>query len=379
MRTITSSLAPIALFAGCVGSSEPQRSNAECARCHSDHAAAFATSSHARATERELFRALRDRADANTRAFCDRCHAPHVTADERGIGCVTCHTAIATRGVSNGRLVMGDGDEMLGGFDAVSTPAHRSVRSEFTRSSDLCGTCHEVAGPGAFTETPYTEWQRSPARAADVTCADCHMSTSPGTTDTARVMAPAASDGPMRPRSDHAFVGPEHPRASELMRHSAAIEVAVRSRTTASLDVDVTVINRNPGHSLPSGARFAREVWVEVTAIDARGARHVVTGGLDDRGAPLAEERRIELGDGVTHMGVAALPLAADHVEVRAIAAGERRAWTVPVAASWESSPTVSISARLRYRRNAFALREALGLAPDTVAPIDLAAATLSL
>ena len=380
MRTITYSLVALS-FAACSGApADAPRADAECATCHPTQAAAFVVSAHARAPESDLFRALRDRADPDTRAFCDRCHAPHAAPGERGVGCVTCHTAIATRGVSNGRLVMGDGDEMLGGFDdARATPAHASRRSGFIRSADLCGTCHEVAGPGALVETPYTEWSRSPARAAGVTCVDCHMSTSPGTTSTAHARGPAATDGPERQLSDHAFVGPEHPRASELLQRAAAIAVAVTGRDGDALAIDVTVTNRNPGHALPSGARFAREVWVELVAVDALGGRHIVTGGLDARGAPVeGDTQRIDLGDRVTRSGVAALPLDADAPAVRAIPAGERRAYRLRVPAAWEGVATVSLAARLRYRRNAWALRDALGLAPDVSPPVDLARAEVA-
>ena len=383
MRTTTSRslfAALLSLPACTVGGADAQRTDTGCATCHAAQAAAFATSAHARALESELFRALKQRVDANTRAFCDRCHAPARGAGEHGIACVACHTAIATRGVSNGRLVMGDGDEMLGSFDAISTPAHTSQRTAFTRSADLCGTCHEVAGPGALVETPYAEWSASPARVANVTCVDCHMATSPGVSGEARAMGPAATGGPPRALSDHSFVGPEHPRASELLRHAASIALVELGHDAASLRVEVTVTNRNSGHALPSGARFAREVWVELTALDARGARHVVTGGLDDRGAPAANDaQRIDLGDRVRPRHHPAMIFDADPSEVRAIPAGERRAWTLTVPSSWSGAATVGVAARLRYRRNAWALRESLGLAPDAVAPFDLASAELDI
>jgi len=315
------------------------------------------------------------RVDASARSFCDRCHAPHAAPGERGVGCVTCHAAIATRGVSNGRLIQGDPDEMLGGFEARATAAHTSRRSAFTRSAELCGACHEVAGPGALVETPYAEWLASPARAVGVTCADCHMSVTPGTSG-ARVMGPAADGGPERALSDHAFVGPEHPRAGELLRRAASIELAVRGRSGAWLDVEVTVLNRNTGHALPSGARFAREVWVELAAVDVDGARHVVSGGLDAAGAITAGlAPTMELGDRASPRGAGVPVLDAAPPEVRAVPAGGRRAWAVRVPSTWGGAATATIAARLRYRRNAWALRAALGLAPDVAAPTDLASA----
>jgi len=377
MRATTSELLLALALAGCGAppSGEP-RPNAGCAACHADHAAAFATSAHARAAESELFRALTARVDAPTRAFCDRCHAPHEAPGERGVGCVTCHAAVGTRGVSNGRLVAGDPDVMLGGFDAVPTAAHESRRAAFTRSAELCGACHEVAGPGALVETPYSEWSRSPAAAVGVTCADCHMATTPGTV-AARPEGPAATGGPARPRSDHAFVGPEHPRAGELLGRAAAIELAAHGRDAAAIDLAVTVVNRNAAHALPSGARFAREVWVEVAAVDARGATHVVTGGLDADGAPARGDARIELGDAAVARGGGVPVLDADGPTDRSVPAAGRRRWTVRVPTAWDGAATTSVTARLRYRRNAWALRAALGLAPDRAPPVDLARAEL--
>jgi hypothetical protein len=389
MRTTTSRTrsrrrslaAALASLCACnAGVEEAPHDDAECATCHPTHSSAHATSAHARAGESELFRALVARADASARAFCDRCHAPRGASGARGVACVTCHTAIATRGVSNGRLIAGDGDEMLGGFDARPTSAHASRRSDFTRSPELCGTCHEVAGPGAFVETPYTEWASSPARAVGVTCVDCHMADDPGVSGARRATGPAATDGPPRALSDHRFVGPEHPRAGELLRHAASLSLVEVSRDERSLRVEVTVSNRNGGHALPSGARFAREVWIELAAVDARGATHVVTGGLDARGAPSSnDDQRVDLGDRLRPRGHPSMLLDAAPSEVRAIPAGARRAWTFAVPAAWEGASTTSVTARLRYRRNAWALRASLGLAPDPVAPFDLAAAELRL
>jgi nitrate/TMAO reductase-like tetraheme cytochrome c subunit len=378
MRTTTSNalFAALAALSAC-GAPPPgaPRSNESCGSCHAAHGAPFATSAHARASESDLFRAMTARIDPATRSFCDRCHAPHEALGERGVGCVTCHTAIATRGVSNGRLVTGDAEEMLGGFDARATTAHTSRRSAFTRSAELCGTCHEVAGPGALVETPYTEWLASPARAVGVTCADCHMSVTPGTSGT-RATGPAASGGPERPLSDHAFVGPEHPRAGELLRRAASMELGVRGREGPWLHVEVTVVNRNAGHALPSGARFAREVWVELVAVDDGGVRHVLSGGLDAAGAIAAGlVPSMDLGDHANPRGAGVPVLDAEPPDVRAVPAGGRRAWMVRVPTTWGGAATVSIAARLRYRRNAWALRAALGLAPDLAAPTDLASA----
>lgn len=342
--------------------------------CHRAQADAFASSRHARATTNELFQALRARSGAQ-RGFCDGCHAQHTAEGERGVGCVTCHTAIGNRGTSNARLVHDENGPQRGPFaDAVTTRAHGSARSEFVLGSTLCGTCHEVEGPGAFTETPHTEWSSSPAARQNISCADCHMSPRPGDPRATRARGAAALDGPARPLADHSFVGVDHPRAAELLADTAAVEVRVGARTEQALAVEVTVRNRNLGHALPSGARFAREAWVEIVARDALGREHSVSGALDDRGAPVTETpARVDLGEVVTDPRALFEGPALPH---HAIPAGGERAFAYSVPAAWEGSATVAVRARLRFRRNAWALRAALGLAADTAPPFDLATAT---
>jgi hypothetical protein len=342
--------------------------------CHRAQAEAFASSRHARATTSELFQALRARSGAQ-QGFCDSCHAPHTADGESGVGCVTCHTAIGNRGTSNARLIHDESGPQRGPFaDAVTTRAHGSARSDVVLGATLCGTCHEVEGPGAFTETPHTEWSRSPAAQQGITCADCHMSPRPGVPNAARARGAAALAGPQRPLADHSFVGVDHARATELLADTAAVEVRIGARSGQTLEVEVTVQNRNLGHALPSGARFAREAWIEIVARDALGREHTVSGALDARGAPVTETpARVDLGEVVTDPRALFEGPALPH---HAIPAGGEASFAYAVPVEWEGSATVTVRARLRFRRNAWALRAALGLAPDTTAPFDLATAT---
>ncbi len=381
MRTCISDLVGLALAAlvtACAPAPDVARANADCAACHTDHAARFATSSHARASESALFTALRARADAPTAAFCDRCHAPHEAPDERGVGCVTCHQAAGARGLSNGRLVPGDPSVVYGrGASTVRTIAHEIRASGFVTGGELCGTCHEVDGPGALVETPFTEWSQGPARALAVTCIDCHMGRSPGRADGFET-APATPTSPAHRRSDHGFVGPDHADAPALLGQSAVMTLDAPVEADGALVFALTITNRNPGHALPSGARFAREVWVEVTARDATGATHTVSGGTDAAGAPRDPETRIELGDRIAYHDEVRVPWRASVLAVQALAPGASRTWRVNVPDRWNGAPTVSVTARLLYRRNDARLRASLGI-PLTArdgAPAVLATAT---
>jgi hypothetical protein len=231
----------------------PGDTPAACTGCHAEHVADFATARHQRADDSDLFVALRARETPLRQQFCDTCHrpGPALGGTAHGLGCDTCHRATGNRETANARLVV-DRDGPLRAARPSGRAPHPSRAHAFVASAELCGTCHEVRGGGAFDEPVFTEWSASPAGRAGVSCADCHM--------------PARSDGVAR--HDHAFVGPDHPRAGELLGHSTRVVIAAREGET----VTVVVHNDNPAHSLPSGARFAREVWVTVEALDARGA-----------------------------------------------------------------------------------------------------------
>lgn len=344
---------------------------AQCASCHPDHVRDHSASRHARAAMGELYTALRDRGDARTRSFCDSCHRPAVGTTE-GLSCESCHRAVGNSAPLNA-LLRWDRSAPLSSArnDAVPTSGHRTRFHGFLPSSELCGTCHEVQGPGAFRETPFTEWQRSPAAQSNITCVQCHGSPTPGR-PTDRPMLPAASDprapSPPRPRTDHRFVGPDEsdPAVAErLLRDSAAIVI-----TREGNEAVVSITSRVMGHSLPTGVRAVRELWLELSVIDASGTQRIVSGALDQtqnfvRDEPLArEEFHDELSD--------ALPTLANIIRVRALEAGATR--TV----RFVPEPTTArVRARLRYRAQSPRLRAMLGLNTPAPAPIEIAQAEL--
>lgn len=116
--------------------------------------------------------------------LCLRCHAPDGwlsgrstptdgsglgATDDEGVACDVCHRMTrpdvsewvgvqnapflahdeqtpATGYYGSGMLVLYDGAEKLGPFDDA-TPPHGKLTSLFHRSSDLCGSCHDVSNP----------------------------------------------------------------------------------------------------------------------------------------------------------------------------------------------------------------------------------------
>ena len=177
-----------------------------CGTCHAAQARAFEQTRHAQAATGVVFRALRDRADVQTRRFCDNCHQPSV-GSSTGLSCDTCHRAAGNSGTSNARLIWDLSGPIRGPISApVATRAHNSVMHEFGTTSDFCGTCHEVEGSHAFHETPLTEWRASRAAAQGDSCVSCHMSARPGMPVGVASMGPAATDplAPSPSRAGHA-------------------------------------------------------------------------------------------------------------------------------------------------------------------------------
>jgi len=322
-----------------------------CAGCHPDHVDDFTTARHATANNSDLFVALRAREPATRQSFCDTCHAPGpgLGGTAQGLGCDTCHRATGNRETANARLLH-DLDGPLRAVAPSGRAPHATRAHAFVADATLCGTCHEVRGGGAFDEPAFTEWSTSPAGRAGVSCATCHMPARANTAGTAR--------------RDHAFVGPDHALADTLLGRSTRLEIAALGAPSGAIrTVDVVVHNDNPAHSLPSGVRFAREVWVTAEALDAQ-----------DNPLPGPQEApRIDLGDRpVDASGARVLPHAAVRSEHHAIGPGATGRYTLRL--PWPEG-AVRVRARVFYRRNAAWLREALGLPPLPEAPRVLATA----
>ncbi len=92
------------------------------------------------------------------------------------------------------------------------------------RDPELCGRCHEVNGPGGFVEPTLTEFLASPQAKQGVVCVDCH--------------------DPHRLGIDEATV------AFALTVHLTGERLIVA--------------NTGAAHSVPTGATFFREIWIEL-------------------------------------------------------------------------------------------------------------------
>ncbi|MBX3274435.1 MAG: hypothetical protein KF729_29490 [Sandaracinaceae bacterium] len=293
----------------------------DCGACHEDHFDEWAGSPHAASARSPVLEAMLPEVEAvwgaRARDACVSCHAPAHAPGDEGIGCVSCHAAAGNHAERDGALVVDLARPIAGPFgDTGPTLAHATRRGAFLASPSLCGTCHELTGPNLVREPTLTEYRASPAAAEGITCADCHL---PDAGE-----RPLASDAttPRRVRS-HRFVGFDPPWGAAPEEAAAAAE---RTRAllaeALSLEVErdaggvrVTLANVGAGHSVPTGAAFLRDLWVDVEVDGVVVAARVLV-----------------LGD-VPMRGDTPVPLLtrADRVEVGSLPAGASRAARVAI------------------------------------------------
>lgn len=297
---------------------------------------------------------------AHSGETCLRCHlskgwlegrsAPEdgssMTAEDReGVQCSTCHRMVdptpgpdapaedaailAALGeipssTGSAQFVIDPVDRLRGPFDVVAdvgfdphAPQQSTLVSPFHRTSELCGTCHDVSNP-AFTcagadcvpnpfdqpgaegtgfpeQRTYSEWSASAYardgvyapqfgrnRAVVSTCQDCHM---PAVTGSAARLGTVRDDLPL-----HEMVGgntfipkvlPAHPffgaevdadllagtieKATTMLRKAATVRAWIDD---GALTVRVT---NESGHKLPTGYPDGRRMWLHVRAFDGKG------------------------------------------------------------------------------------------------------------
>jgi hypothetical protein len=148
-------------------------------------------------------------------------------------------------------------------------------------------------------ENTFREWNDSGLAASDLECQVCHMPTYTGR---------AAPGAPVRDNLHrHDFASADYPRsvtsdvdveaikeATERMLKISLV-VAVEgvpssSAEDSTFDFTVTVNNRRVGHAIPSGVSFWREMWIEVSVIDAARTSVYRSGYLEENGDLVSAE-----------------------------------------------------------------------------------------
>jgi hypothetical protein len=219
--------------------------------------------------------------------------------------------------------------------------------SDYLRSSQFCGSCHNVHVPNTADtltgqpfqrmENLFTEWQEGPYNSPRnptgkvVSCQDCHMSLyggrdasgafyPPGTYPTAKIAkgfdverkhalhaftaaSRALVDEPARfPNQDapdkDSFghpLGQEQRRAAMLGR---AVELKLASLAVQSegalLPIRLTLLNNGAGHRVPSGFSQEREMWLELRVTDSAGGIVYESGALRDQPHPETGEPKAD-------------------------------------------------------------------------------------
>jgi hypothetical protein len=257
------------------------------------------------------------------RARCVACHSPGHGGDAT-IGCVSCHAAVGNRGEGNGALVV-DLQAPLAGPEGHQTSAHRTTSRGFLTSASLCGTCHEVHGPGLLEEPTLTEFRAAPFGDS---CLSCH-----GEGDHRFV----GLDPPWGASADEAAIAAAASR--ELLSRALLLEV-VRGES----GVVVRLTNEKTGHAVPTGITALRDVWVDVELTDASGVHSQRPRVLELSSRMMRDEVEV------------ALPTEATRIESRALAWGASREYPLEVPAD------VAVVARLRARAVRGSTLTALGL-----------------
>jgi len=304
--------------------------------------------------------------------LCLRCHTPFGwmsgrsnptdgsqlnTLDRDGVSCDFCHRLVdpiykpgispsqdqavlsalleVPSSYSNGQYVVDPELRRRGPFSDPVSP-HPFLYSPFHRTSEFCGTCHDVSnpafdrtGPSDYAPGPldsgadsidsqvlfpvertYSEWAHSsfpsgvyaPEFAGNLpggvvrTCQDCHLRdvSGRGCNDPA---APLRPDLPLHDMTggnswmpgiiDQVFPGEVDPaalqagsdRAVSLLRKAALLELTVATQAD-SVRADAVITNRS-GHKLPTGYPEGRRMWLQLTAYDGADRPVYVSGAYD--------------------------------------------------------------------------------------------------
>jgi hypothetical protein len=322
----------------------------DCAACHQEIAASWASSAHARSSfDNPFYRASIERFRAargeEASRFCAGCHdpalllsgvidQPTIPADERasaGIPCRLCHGVTEARADGNGSYVWSaEPIPLPDPADPVQVAAHRArVGTDVLRSTLLCGSCHrsfaghEIGSPhhfngiddlGAFGTSAFGG-AHGDSLEADVeagTCRGCHMQREPATHDM------AADNGSV---PSHRFAGAHLSLTTDPAQHAAVrarmqdvvrIDIPAGSvdgrrrlplegspvRSGSRVMLDVVIRNLGVGHRFPGGTRDLQDTFVELRIVDALGVLVAEAG-----------TQHAESGDDPTAFGLRAVPL----------------------------------------------------------------------
>jgi len=306
----------------------------KCVSCHARAVAEWQRSMHAHAmtspimiaqSNQVLQRVLAQAQYPDPKRICVNCHGPigaALTSSttlplsassafsepallNEGISCAVCHQwngspETASAGLSRFQDGLQPGHKYFGPFNDPSGNAfHQSeATSTFRSPEQLCRNCHSVQydkngdgqlhrGTDLVLQTLFDEWEEYRKHGGTADCVNCHMPLVSETRAAEYAAIPFEQDGQAPPRQvhDHSFVGADYPLddvASQqalkpareaLLRSAASLTLVPDSLKLSanSLSFAVQVANVGAGHNLPGGFAFVRQMWLEVSLLDAAG------------------------------------------------------------------------------------------------------------
>jgi hypothetical protein len=310
-------------------------SSDKCASCHARAVREWQSSMHAHAmtsplmiaqSNQVLSRVLAQVKYPDPKRICVNCHGPigaaltsgtHLPLNSdfafadsallnEGISCAVCHQWNGTPETASGGLSrfqdgLAPGHTYFGAFnDAVGNSFHKSrASSTFRKPEQLCRNCHSVEydkngdgqlhrGPDLVLQTLFEEWEEYRSHGGPADCVSCHMPLVNETRAAEHASIPFEQDGQAPPRQvhDHSFVGADYPLDDDaarlalrpareaLLRGAARLSLVPGSlkSSAGSLGFTVEVSNVGTGHNLPGGFAFVRQMWLEISLLDAAGA-----------------------------------------------------------------------------------------------------------
>ncbi|HXK16911.1 MAG TPA: hypothetical protein VNG33_03885, partial [Polyangiaceae bacterium] len=196
------------------------------------------------------------------------------------------------------------GHTFYGGFDdPVGNAFHQSKAAPlFSQPAQLCRNCHSVQydrnndgkierGTDLVLQTLFDEWQDF-AKNGGPSCVDCHMPVVKGSRAAESALIPLEQDGdaPSRTLHSHRFLAVDYPLdepairdesrpgREALLHRAGLLTLELLNAADTNVTFQISLRNTGTGHNLPGGFAFIRQMWLEVTILNAQGQVIVSSG-----------------------------------------------------------------------------------------------------